>query len=188
MSGTAGEVEVSVGEPDPRLTLAPCARMEPFVPAGARLLGRTSLGVRCVEGASWVVYVPVQVRLFVDAWVAARPIARGQAITPEDVRLDRVDIASLNGNAVLPDMPLVGRTALRAVAPGDPMRRDALRSPPVVQPGDAVQVVALGTGFAAQSPGKALTSAAEGQSAQVALPGGKVVSGVARAGGIVEVR
>jgi flagella basal body P-ring formation protein FlgA len=89
---------------------------------------------------------------------------------------------------VLPDMPPVGRTALRALAPGDPLRRDALRSPPVVQPGDAVQVVAVGTGFAAQSPGKALTVAAEGQSAQVALPGGKVVSGVARAGGIVEVR
>src|SRR5437867_13048141 len=46
-----GEVEISVGEPDPRLTLAPCARYEPFLPPGARLIGRTSLGVRCVEGA-----------------------------------------------------------------------------------------------------------------------------------------
>ena len=31
-----GEVEVVVGEPDARLKLAPCARMEPFVPSGAR--------------------------------------------------------------------------------------------------------------------------------------------------------
>jgi len=185
---SGGEVEVVVGEPDARLKLAPCARMEPFVPAGARLLGRTSLGVRCLEGANWVAYVPVQIKLYVDAWVAARPIARGQPIAPDDVRLDRVDVAALNGNAVLPEMPLVGRTAVRALAPGEPLRRDALRSPPVVQPGDAVQVMALGTGFAAQSPGKALTAAAEGQTAQVALPGGKVLSGVARSGGIVEVR
>jgi flagella basal body P-ring formation protein FlgA len=77
---------------------------------------------------------------------------------------------------------------LRALNPGDPVRRDALRSPPVVQPGDAVQVLALGTGFAAQSPGKALTAAAEGQTAQVALPGGKVLAGIARPGGIVQVR
>jgi flagella basal body P-ring formation protein FlgA len=188
LAGTAGEIEVSVGDPDPRLKLAPCARMEPFVPAGARLMGRTSLGVRCVEGAAWVVYLPVQIRLFLDAWVAARPIPRGLTLGPEDVRLDRVDIASLNGNAVLPDVPLIGRTALRAVAPGEPLRRDALRAPPVLQPGDAVQVLAMGTGFAAQSPGKALTAAAEGQTAQVALPGGKVLSGIARAGGIVEVR
>jgi flagella basal body P-ring formation protein FlgA len=188
LAGTPGEIEVSVGEPDPRLKLAPCARMEPFVPAGARLLGRTSLGVRCTEGANWVVYVPVQIKLYVDAWVAARPIPRGLAIGAEDVRLDRVDIAPLNGNAVLPDVPLIGRTALRPVAPGEPLRRDALRAPTVVHPGDAVQVVALGTGFAAQSPGKALTAAADGQTAQVALPGGKVLSGVARPGGIVEVR
>jgi flagella basal body P-ring formation protein FlgA len=188
LAGTAGEIEVSVGDPDPRLRLAPCARMEPFVPSGARLLGRTSLGVRCTEGANWVVYVPVQIRLFVDAWVAARPIPRGVTIGPDDVRLDRVDVAPLNGNAVPPDVPLIGRTALRAVAPGEPLRRDALRSPPVVQPGDAVQVMAVGTGFAAQSPGKALTAAADGQTAQVALPGGKVLSGIARPGGIVEVR
>ena len=85
-------------------------------------------------------------------------------------------------------MPLVGRTTTRTVSPGEPLRRDFLRSPPVVQPGDAVQVLAVGTGFAAQSPGKALTLAAEGQTAQVALPNGKVLSGIARAGGIVEVR
>jgi flagella basal body P-ring formation protein FlgA len=188
LAGSAGEIEVSVGEPDSRLKLAPCARMEPFVPSGARLLGRTSLGVRCTEGANWVVYVPVQIRLFVDAWVAARPIPRGVTLGAEDVRLDRVDIAPLRGNAVLADVPLIGRMALRAVAPGEPLRRDALRSPPVVQPGDAVQVVAVGTGFAAQTPGKALTAAADGQTAQVALPGGKVLSGIARAGGIVEVR
>jgi flagella basal body P-ring formation protein FlgA len=183
-----GEVEVVVGEPDPRLTLAPCAKMEPFVPQGARLIGRTSLGVRCVEGANWIVYVPVQIKLFVDAWVAARPVPRGQVLDAEDVRLEHIDIAPLNGNAVLPDMPLMGRTALRALSPGEPVRRDALRAPRVVQPGDAVQVVALGTGFAAQSPGKALTAAADGQTAQVALPSGKVLAGIARPGGIVEVR
>jgi flagella basal body P-ring formation protein FlgA len=183
-----GEIEVVVGEPDARLRLAPCDEMEPFVPTGARLIGRTSLGVRCTKGANWVVYVPVQIKLFVDAWVAARPIARGQPLLPEDARLERIDIAPLNGNALMPDMPLVGRTATRALAPGEPLRRDSLRSPPVVQPGDPVQVVAIGMGFAAQSPGKALTAAAEGQMAQVALPGGKVLSGVAKPGGVVEVR
>jgi flagellar basal body P-ring formation protein FlgA len=188
LAGTAGEIEVSVGEPDPRLKLAPCARMEPFVPSGARLIGRTSLGVRCMEGANWIVYVPVQVRLFLDAWVAARPIPRGVVIGAKDVRVDRVDVSALNGNAVLPDAPLIGRTALRPVAMGEPLRRDALRAPTVLQPGDAVQVVAIGTGFAAQTSGKALTAAADGQTAQVALAGGKVVSGVARVGGVVEVR
>ena len=59
-----GVVESVVGEPDPRLNLAACAEYEPFVPAGARLWGRASLGVRCVSGASWPAYVPVQIKVY----------------------------------------------------------------------------------------------------------------------------
>src|SRR3954470_15317377 len=94
------EVDISVSEPDPRLTLAPCARIEPFVPPGAKLIGRTSLGVRCVEGANWTVYLPVRIKLFMDVLVAARPIARGQLVADADVRSERIDIAPLRGNAV----------------------------------------------------------------------------------------
>src|ERR1043166_3241740 len=41
-----GDVEITVGEPDARLDLAQCRRYEPFIPTGARLWGRTTLGVR----------------------------------------------------------------------------------------------------------------------------------------------
>ena len=44
------ELEIIVGDPDPRLSLGACKTYEPFVPPGARLWGRTSLGVRCTEG------------------------------------------------------------------------------------------------------------------------------------------
>ena len=36
-------MEVSVGSLDSRLRLAPCARVEPYLPVGARLWGRTRL-------------------------------------------------------------------------------------------------------------------------------------------------
>ena len=75
-----GEVEVIVGEPDPRLNLAACAQYEPFVPPGTRLWGRASLGMRCVAGANWVAYVPIQVKVYGPAVVASRPIARGLRI------------------------------------------------------------------------------------------------------------
>ena len=65
-------MEVSVGQLDPRLRLAPCARVEPHLPAGARLWGRTRLGLRCVEGAvRWNVYLPITVKAFGPAWVLA---------------------------------------------------------------------------------------------------------------------
>ena len=36
-------LETVLGEPDSRLRLAPCARVEPFVPPGTRLWGKTRL-------------------------------------------------------------------------------------------------------------------------------------------------
>src|SRR4051794_3646230 len=64
-----GRVELSVGKPSNRLQLAPCAEMEPFVPPGARLWGRTTLGVRCVSGATWQAFLPVHVRIYGQAQV-----------------------------------------------------------------------------------------------------------------------
>ncbi len=37
---------VSVGSLDSRLNLAPCAQVEPYIPAGMRLWGKTRLGLR----------------------------------------------------------------------------------------------------------------------------------------------
>lgn len=188
LSPGAGQLEVIVGEPDPNLQLAPCARFEPFVPAGARLMGRTSIGVRCVEGANWSIYVPVQIRWMQDVWVVARPVPRGKPVAEDDLRIDRVDIAPFANAAVPAAEPPTGKLASRNLNPGEPLRRDLLRSPPVVQSGDQVKIVANGTGFAVTTSGKALTSGVDGQSVQVALEGGRVLTGVARPGAVVEVR
>ena len=48
-------VEVTLGELDPRLRLAPCNRIDPFVPPGQRLWGRSKVGLRCADGARWTV-------------------------------------------------------------------------------------------------------------------------------------
>src|SRR6185369_7269807 len=51
-------IEVVVGALDPRLRLAPCDRIEPFLPAGMRLWGRSRIGLRCKEGrTNWSVYL-----------------------------------------------------------------------------------------------------------------------------------
>src|SRR5687768_712572 len=57
-------VEVEVGTLDPRLKLAACARITPYLPTGMRLWGRAQVGPRCTEGARWSVYLPVTVKVF----------------------------------------------------------------------------------------------------------------------------
>jgi len=182
-----GEVEVTVGDPDPRLNLAPCERMEPFVPSGARLWGRTSLGVRCLDGARWTVYLPTTIKVFAPGLVAARPIARGEPLGPDDVRAERLELTALPPGLIGGVDAIDGKTAARAIAAGEAIRRDLLRAPQVLQAGDPVRVLAGGAGFSVITEGKALTAATDGQTAQVAVAG-KVLTGVARAGKVVEVR
>lgn len=182
------DVEVLVGDPDPRLDLAACKRAEPFIPTGARLWGKTSLGVRCVEGASWTAFLPTQVKVFAELPVAARAIARGQTVTADDLRDERVELTRYPVGAFASTEPLIGRAAVRAIVAGEPIRRDMLKAPLVVHAGDAVRVVATGTGFAVETEGKALGMASDGQPVQVAVTTGRVVTGIARTGRVVELR
>jgi flagellar basal body P-ring formation protein FlgA len=182
-----GDVEVTVGEPDPRLTLSPCLRYEPFVPNGARLWGRTTLGVRCVEGATWNVFIPVQIKVFAEAAVAARSIARGQTLGADDVRLERLELTQWPQGAIATPDELEGRIATRTIVAGEPLRRELVRAAPVMVPGDPVKVVFNGPHFMVSTEGRSLTLAGDGQSVQAAVAGGKTLVGIARAGKIVEV-
>ena len=183
-----GEIEVVIGEPDARLTLAPCARFEPFVPVGAKLWGRSSLGVRCVDGANWTVFVPIEVRVWNTVQVAARPIARGRPVTPDDVRIDRVDLTRVSGPIYGAAESLEGNVTVRAIAAGEPLRRDLVRPPPVMAAGDPVQVVYDGNGFAISLDGKALAAAGDGQTVRVTTATGRILTGVARLGHVVLVK
>jgi len=183
-----GELEVVVGEVDPRLSLAPCARFEPFVPQGAKLWGRATLGVRCVEGAAWTVYIPVQIKVYAPVQVAARPIPRGSIIGAGDTRLERLDLTQFPGGVYGADDAIDGKSTVRALAAGEPIRRDFVRAPRIVEPGDAVRVVYDGATFAVSVDGKALSGAGDGESARVAVANGRVLTGVARPGKVVQVR
>lgn len=188
LTSLPGDVEITVGEPDPRLNLAPCARYEPFIPPGARLWGRSTLGVRCVDGANWSVFLSVQIKVYGPAPVAARSIPRGQAITAEDVRMDRVEWTQFPAGALATPDQIEGRLATRSLIAGEPLRRDFLRAPPVVQAGEPVKLVFTGASFVVATEGKALSGASDGQAVQVAVPNGRILSGIARPGKLVELK
>ena len=54
--------------------------------------------------------------------------------------------------------------------------------------GQTVKLQSSGQGFRVSADGKSMTNAADGQIAQVRTSNGQTVSGVARAGGVVEMR
>jgi flagella basal body P-ring formation protein FlgA len=187
-SGLPGRVEVSIGQVDERLKLAPCADTEPFIPTGARLWGRSMLGVRCKAGATWSVLVPVHVRVFAPVLVAAQGLQMGQPVTESDLRMEEIDLTR-EAPGLMTDPTQLGDSVLaRPVLAGQPIRRDQLRPRPVIAQGDSVKLVYRGPGFSVSGSGRALNAAAAGQQVRVQTESGRNLSGTARAGRIVEMQ
>jgi flagellar basal body P-ring formation protein FlgA len=170
---------VSVGTLDSRLTLAPCAQVEPYLPAGTRLWGKGRLGLRCTDGkARWNVFLPIQVQAFGPAWVVRGDVPAGKVLDAGDAVQAEVDWAQ-DSATVLADMEMwLGQTATRALGTGQTLRAGMVRAPQVFQAGAMVRVVARGAGFAVTSDGQALSAGILGAQARVRMEGGRILTGI----------
>lgn len=179
-SNTAAlRMQVVVGELDSRLHLAPCARIEPYIPPGARLWGATRLGLRCLEGsARWNVFLPVTVRAFGTAWVLKSNIAAGTAVAADDALASEVDWAQQASPIVANAAQWVGQVATRSLVAGEALRQNMLRPAKVFQAGSQVRVLASGNGFEVTSDAQAISDGVIGQPARVRISNGRILSGV----------
>ena len=187
-AGLPGVVTYTVGAIDARSVLPACGALEVFTPPGARLWGHTSLGVRCSGATPWNIYVTAQIKVVGEYAVSARSLAPGQALSAADIAMQNGDLTQLPSGVLTDPQQAVGKTSLASLAAGQPLRQDLLRAPLVVQQGQTVVVHSSGQGFRVSADGKALNNAYDGQIAQVRTASGQTLSGVARAGGVVEIR
>lgn len=177
-SSGAPRVEVSVGQLDPRLRLAPCQHIEPYVPDGIRLWGKSRIGLRCTEGAvKWNVYLPITVKVFGTALVATGGLPAGSVLTAADVTPAEVDLAEDSSAPVVDPAAAVGRTLARALAPGQSLRLSSLKVRQWFSAGETVTVVAQGNGFSVAGEAQALNNGIEGQPVRVRTEGGRVLIG-----------
>ena len=175
--GPGARVEVQVGELDPRLRLAPCDEVQPYLPSSSRLWGRSRIGIRCLRGPSrWNVFLPVTVRVFAKALVATRALPIGSTLTAGDLTQAEVDLAEDTSNALQQPEQAVGRTLARQLDAGRSVRMAHLQPRQWFAAGDTVQVVAQGSGFRVSSQAQALTPGNEGQTARVRTESGRVLS------------
>jgi flagella basal body P-ring formation protein FlgA len=182
-----GRAEISIGTLDPRLQLAPCARIEPYLLPGTRLWGRTSIGVRCLEGANWTVALPVTVTVRGRAVVAGEAMTAGSQPAGGSLRIEETELTREPGTPVTDPAQLAGKTLSRPLAAGQVIRLEHLRATPVVSAGDPVRIQVVGQGFVIQAEGQALAAAADGQPVRVRTDSGRILSGLLR-GRTVEVR
>jgi len=170
---------VHVGALDSRLNLAPCAQVEPYIPPGVRLWGKTRIGLRCVDGvARWNVFLPVHVQAFGETWVMRSDVASGSVLSPGDAVQAEVDWAHENASVLADPQMWVGHTATRALRTGQTLRHGMVKPSQVFQAGSMVRIVAQGPGFTVTSDGQALSAGVVGEIARVRIDNGRILSGV----------
>ncbi len=181
-------IEVVLGRLDPRLKLAPCQRIRPYLPAGTRPLGRTRMGLRCDQGTTpWNVSLPITVHLWGSALVASTALPAGTVLAARHLLAAEVDLAERADPAISDGPQALGRTLARGLAAGESLRRGDLKTRQWFNSGDTVRIVAVGAGYAVSSEGQALGPGLEGQTARVRTESGRIVTGVAAGEHRVEV-
>lgn len=206
-----GQITINVDEVDRRLTLPACPNLEVFLPPGAQLLGNSIVGVRCPKTSkpqssqtpasntassapeitvpgkkAWTLFVPVHVTVSLDMLITNKPLQPGQVLRAEDLSSLRGELTQAG---ILTDpKQVVGKVLKYGVGAGQVLKQDMLRAPYAITQGKTVQLHIEAAGFSIRSEGQPLNNAAEGQSVQIRTPSGRVISGIARLDGIVEVR
>ena len=165
----------------------PCERIEPFVPPGVRLWGRTSVGVRCAQGANWTIALPVTVKVFGNALVAGQNLAYNAPAFAQYFRLEEVDLTREPAPLVTDSAQIDGKVMARPISAGQALRQDHLRVAQTISAGDPIKVRIIGEGFAVSADGVALSPGGDGQTLRVRLDNGKVLAGTVKDRG-VEIR
>jgi flagella basal body P-ring formation protein FlgA len=175
----APRIEVVLGQLNARLKLAPCQRIEAYLPRNARALGPTRIGLRCLEGSvRWNVSLPVDVQLWARSLAATTTLPIGTVLESRHLVMQEVDLAERADPAIAQAEAAIGRTLARGLAAGDALRSGDLKTRTWFNAGDLVRIIGVGPGYSVSSEGRAMGPGLEGQRARVRTESGRIVSGI----------
>ncbi len=180
---------IRLGKLDSRLRLKPCHEelqidfTRPDIDHG-----KTTLTLRCPVKPFWKLHLPVEVEVFADVAVAAKPLPRGQIIDDSAFRFEKRDIALLNKGYFATRDALYQLQAKRNLRRGDVLTPANLSPKLLVRSGQQVTLVLSYKGLQVKSSGTALHSARLGEVVRVRnSQTQKVVEGVVSGEALVKV-
>lgn len=180
-------VNVVPGPLDRRLALSQCGDdLQLFLPPGGKLVGKSTVGVRCTSSNPWTLYVPVTITAYADVATANYPLQRGALLTRDDFSMVQQPLHQLPAGYMEDNSELLGKQLTRTVAAGKTLTRNMLKSPIMIKRGQQVVLIAQNHNFEVRVSGKALANGAVGDRIQVQnLSSKTVVEGTINAQGAV---
>lgn len=169
---------------DSRLRMAACTQPLQAVP-----VSRRSVQVRCVDAPGWQMFVPVRVRDVREVAVLKDAVRAGQAITADDITVQRRDMADAQGAGFADPAELVGQVARHGLAPGDAPTREDVATGELLRRGDPVVLLSRIGGVEVRVAGRVLGQPGAGGTVSVEnTESRRVVRGRVVGAGVVEVR
>lgn len=180
---------VEIGAIDPRVRLPRCTRLVFFLPAGVRLYGNGSLGVRCEDTAEpWTLYLTYRISLQGPALVTRWPLAARHHIKASDLELREIVYDAPPGDYLRDVSLLEGAMTAHPIPAGHALTADRLVRSQTVRAGQRVKMWLSGSGFQVTQEGVALNGAKAGETVRVRTDSGKIVQGEASTDGRVLIR
>ncbi|MFA6121536.1 MAG: flagellar basal body P-ring formation chaperone FlgA [Sideroxydans sp.] len=181
-----GKVSIQMSDIDPRTALPACDTLEAFTPTGGKMIGKTSIGVRCIGKPDWSVFVQAHIKVSADLLVANRPLSQGLVLHADDFSVQSGELGQ-PGILTAPAQA-IGKTLKFAIGAGQVLRIDMLRPDFVIKQGQNVKLYVRASGFVIVSEGQAMNDATEGQAVRIKTATGRMLSAYANKNGSAEVR
>jgi flagella basal body P-ring formation protein FlgA len=119
-------------------------------------MGRTSVGVRCESPTPWSLYVSAKLSVELPVVIANRDLARGEAITTTDVKLEVSDTTHLLRGYYTSLDEVAGRTLKRTLRRGKVITPTSLVVQKTIRRGEQVTILAGAGAIEVRMQGKAM--------------------------------
>jgi flagella basal body P-ring formation protein FlgA len=188
-SNNLGRVQTALGQLDPRLRLSACSQpLDAFMPNGGRVMGNTTVGVRCTDDGGWSIYVAARIDVFGPVLVTRQPLAQGTSIQADALELVERNLSDLPYGYYNDAQAVLGQLTKRTLAAATVITPTMLTAPKLIKRGERVSVVAEQGLLSIRSMGHALSDGKSGDLIKVRAEGSKrVVDGIVVSAGVVKV-
>ena len=155
--------DYEIGHLDQRLKLDKCNQaLEVFGSGSTRLVGHSSLGVRCQGHKMWKIHVPINIIRYTEVLVLKQNLPRGSIVQASDIESRRLNISRLSNGYFTDINEVRGKILKRSLRRGDILTNGTLDIRKLVKRGEIVTIMASSNTLAIRVKGKALMDGRKG--------------------------
>lgn len=164
----AKKTSITLGRIDPRLRLARCSRKpEAYIPVNSRLVGYTTVGIRCNGKTPWNIYLQAHIRVYRDIVVARTALVRGSVIQAQHFQLVTREVTGNPALYITDARNAIGKIVKRPMAAGQPVLVPNLAAARLIRRGQKVVILAKIEGLYVKMQGTALQDGSQGMTIKV---------------------